>query len=392
MEVIMACGFSGSNGGITDKSYSLKEIIMAVGFSGSNGGITGNGSQINGNELMLLKAAPKQFITRANFPMEVSYFINNICNLQCKHCYVGLKNAKGSLSVTEWQSVFADCISMGALTFGNVGKEPTLSWSSTLALLQWFKEQKVSVPRLRYGIVTNATKLDKRMVSSLADVDPTYVDVSLDGTEILHDYIRGNGAYRATFANLTNFPEELKRRVFISFTANSMNLGSFAEMVDELYQIGIRNFLISPYVSTQVGMNENWRSLIIDDSTIASFAERMLAGGHVDWAKYDDLQIYFKSDYATSRGVMNRLEEWRIIKPSELLIDEYGVIFNKYEIGSNIVYFNYIPFDDTFVRSVRISHDGFVSSCYAMFTDDETYRKLAIGNVRKKSMREILGK
>lgn len=323
--------------------------------------------------------------------MEVSYFINNSCNLQCKHCYIGLESDSNCLSADEWQKVFIDCIALGALTFGNVGKEPTLAWKKTLKILRFFKEQRALVPRLRYGIVTNGVTLSGKKIDELAEANPTYIDMSFDGTETVHDSIRGNGMYRRTFENLSKFPEELKQRVFVSFTANYQNLRVFADMLDDLYGIGIRNFLISPYVSTEVGTNDGWKELLVGDGLLAAFAHVLRRTDNiVQWGRYENLQLYIKSDYMTSRGLMDELVKRGSIRKDQLMIDDYGVLFNQYQFGSNSLFFNYIPFDDTFIRSVRIGHDGFVSSCHAMFFNDAKYHDLAIGNVRNIPIREIL--
>ncbi len=368
---------------------------MAVGFSGSNEGISRESAhKIFKYELLRLRASPRWVAKLLQLPLEISYFVNNECQLSCRHCYVGPKETEGSLSVGEWQEVFAECLRLGARTFGAVGKEPLLVWDKTLALLRWFKEQKETQQpldlMLRYGLVTNGIALDERKIADLAEVSPTYVDISFDGTKPLHDHLRGQGMYDRVFSNVAKFPDELKQRVFISFTANRVNNGSLSALVDELYSIGIRNFLISPYVSTRVGVNENWPDLVDDDATIALYAQRLLGGEQVDWRKYTHLRIYFKTDYTTSRGVMDELVLRGIINPGEMLIDEYGTIFNRYVFGSNEVYFNFIPFDDTLIRSVRIGHDGFVSGCHAMFFGDERYRSLASGNVRETLIGTIL--
>jgi len=60
---------------------------MAVGFSGSNGGI-----------LDRRKISEPDIVNR---PLEVSYFVNNRCNLRCNHCYVGYEEKNGELSVQD---------------------------------------------------------------------------------------------------------------------------------------------------------------------------------------------------------------------------------------------------------------------------------------------------
>lgn len=146
---------------------------MAMGFSGSNGGITANQKRISADDLQY-----GIFTLKYPYPMEVSYFINNICNLSCKHCYVVYEENKNALSVKEWQNVFDELISMGALTFGNVGKEPVLAWNETLELLLYFKEKRKSIPKLRFGFVTNATVLDRSKIEELERIQPDYIDIT----------------------------------------------------------------------------------------------------------------------------------------------------------------------------------------------------------------------
>jgi len=85
---------------------------------------------------------------------------------------------------------------------------------------------------------------------------------------------------------------------------------------------------------------------------------------------------------------MEKLAHRGIIDKHNLFIDDYGVIFNKYTFNANDVYFNYLPWDTSYVQAIRISHDGYVSNCFDMFFSD--YPERAIGNVREKSIMEIL--
>ena len=74
--------------------------------------------------------------------------------------------------------------------------------------------------------------------------------ISIDGTKSVHDCIRGIGVYDKATESIKNIATyELIQKVFISFTANKSNISTFGEMVDSLYKLGVRNFLISPYVT-----------------------------------------------------------------------------------------------------------------------------------------------
>jgi len=352
---------------------------MALGFSGSNGGITANQKRISVDDLQY-----EIFTQKYAYPMEVSYFINNVCNLRCRHCYVAYEENKNALSGEEWKSVFDELILMGALTFGNVGKEPTLSWDKTKELLLYFKEKRESIPNLRFGFVTNGTLLDTPKVEDLERIQPDYIDVSLDGTKDAHDYIRGAGNYERTMNNLKVMSRYTAiEKVFISFTANRSNMSTIGELVDTLYNLGVKKILISPYVT-----RDKTDALYLSDEGIIKWVGKLLAGNVIDFSKYQGLNIYVKNDYTTTSVLMEKLAHRGIIDKRNLFVDDYGVIFNKYTFNNNDVYFNYLPWDDFLVRAIRISHDGYVSNCFDMFFPE--YPERAIGNVRAHSIREVL--
>jgi sulfatase maturation enzyme AslB (radical SAM superfamily) len=352
---------------------------MALAWSGSNGGITANHKRIAASDLHY-----EIFTQKHPYSMEISYFINNICNLGCRHCYVGYEENKNALSVDEWKSVFDELISIGALTFGNVGKEPVLAWNETRELLLYFKKKRQSIPKLRFGFVTNATLLDRSKIEELERIRPDYIDISLDGTKDAHDYIRGAGNYDRTMKNLKLMSEyEVIEKVFISFTANKFNIATIEELADSLYNMGVKKMLISPYIT-----RDRHNRLYLSNEEIIKWVEELLAGNVINFTKYQGLNIYIKNDYSTTLNLMEKLVNRGIIDKNNLLVDDYGVIFNKYMFNENDLYFNYLPWDDFFVRAIRISHDGYVSNCFDMFFSE--YPERAIGNVREKSIREIL--
>lgn len=345
---------------------------MAIGLSGSNGGIS---RDTNTN----LK------VDLLNRPLEVSYFVNNICNLACKHCYVGYEEKVGDLSTEEWKDTFDKLIRRGALTFGNVGKEPLLSSKKTLALLKHLKQRRDENPRIRFGLVTNGTLLDGDVVKEIREISPDYIDVSLDGTRAEHDYIRGKGNFERTMRNLRELPSSLKEKVFISYTLMSHNQDSFENLVSELAYDGFRRFLVSPFVSTPSSNGE----LVVANKEIADFYQRILDGNEVDFGCLEGVEILLKIDYDSQKPLMDRLVNQGAIDVNNLLVDSYGVLFNEYsQSNDSRVVINYMPFSDTLSRAIRISHDGYVSGCLEMFHKD--YQMRAKGNIKEKRIEELL--
>lgn len=68
-------------------------------ISGSNGGISKNYSKID-------KVSIFNSTSTERLPKIVSFFVNNRCQLNCRHCYVSYKDDMYSLSVKEWERVF----------------------------------------------------------------------------------------------------------------------------------------------------------------------------------------------------------------------------------------------------------------------------------------------
>jgi MoaA/NifB/PqqE/SkfB family radical SAM enzyme len=257
---------------------------MALGISGSNGGITNIPKNITSLDLQ----NNNQHIN----PFEISYFVNNICNLECRHCYVGYSKSTDSLSLQEWTSTFDELISLGARTFGNVGKEPLLNWEKTKPLLEYMKLKKPRYPDLRFGFVTNGVLLDDMKIAELDAIMPDYIDISLDGNNKVHDFIRGEGTYEALMLNLHKLSRyaALREKVFISFTLNRMNASCIDEVIRTVYEMGYKNLLISPYVT----LDTNDMLYISDDRIIAS-VNRLLKGELIDFSEYAGLNIYIKT-------------------------------------------------------------------------------------------------
>ncbi len=345
---------------------------MAIGLSGSNGGIGPAVRCVRPDEIT------ERFYDR--IPLEISYFINNVCNLNCAHCYVNYEKHSGGLSAEKWKGLFSELIGIGARTFGNVGMEPLLSWRKTREIMLFLRDQKTKIPDLRFGLVTNGTLMDNEIVNEMAEISPDYIDVSIDGNEATHDAIRGEGMFEKTMMNLETLTDSLKKKVFISFTLNQITAPGMEAIVPQLAKLGIRHFLISPYATVQ---NVQYDHLWMPAEEMAQLVSRMTENLNVPGTS-----IYVKSDYDTSRDFMEALVDLGLIDLKNLSVDKYGVVFSLHEKGGQKFYFNWLGVRTTFIKDVRISHDGFVSGCLDMFFKDYPHR--AIGNVSNVSTTETL--
>jgi len=127
-----------------------------------------------------------------NPPMVVGYEVTHACNLRCRHCY----NASGmrgphELTTEEGKAVIDQIHDAGCsyIIFG--GGEPFTR--PDLFELMGYAYGK----GIRLSISTNATLIDKEGARALSDLEVYNVQIGMDGTESVHDTIRGKtGAWK----------------------------------------------------------------------------------------------------------------------------------------------------------------------------------------------------
>jgi MoaA/NifB/PqqE/SkfB family radical SAM enzyme len=162
-------------------------------------------------------------------PMYGSVDVNNVCNLHCTHCYWWLnrKEEEQDMSVEDWQRIIREKFNKQHILLTTlVGGEPTLRPD----IIEVFCKE---MPR-RVCVVTNAT-FPLRRYEGLY-----FYWVSLDGTEKVHDSIRGKGAYDKTKKNILDYiagPDRNGRpawkNIWISMTINSLNYATVEDLIEE---------------------------------------------------------------------------------------------------------------------------------------------------------------
>jgi MoaA/NifB/PqqE/SkfB family radical SAM enzyme len=155
--------------------------------------------------------------------------IINICNLHCTHCYWWLnrKDNDQDLSAERWREIIKRTFKKhGIYIVTLVGGEPTMRPD----IIQVFCEE---MPR-RVCVVTNGTYPLKRFEKLY------FYWISLDGTETVHNSIRGNGAYAKTKQNILDYTKGPDRHgkpawkdIWITMTINSVNYNTITDLVEE---------------------------------------------------------------------------------------------------------------------------------------------------------------
>lgn len=306
----------------------------------------------------------------------VSLFVNNDCNLKCKHCYVGYKSNKSDyLTVKEWVNVLEEAISkLGAIHISIAGKEPLLSFDKTEEIFDYLSAKIKTVDNFRFGLVTNGILINERVKRCFKRTKPSFIDVSIDGTENIHDIIRGGGTFKKAVEGAKKLLEN-GVNVIISHTLNSLNVDFFYDFYRAMEKEGLKKINISPYFYPAHCVKD----LSVESDNYANIVKETI----LKWNNKDDIQLIFRFDH-THLPIIKRLIKDNIINLNLMKKDKCGNVY--VQLGP--VFISFVPFPIEVWNTIRISAEGFVSGCREM--SSANYNDLAIGHVKEQKLSDII--
>lgn len=151
------------------------------------------------------------------------------CNLKCVHCYAQAVDPIGrdQMTTDQGKAMIDDLAAYGAPVLLFSGGEPMVR--RDLPELAGYATQK----GMRAVISTNGTLITKEKAKALKDVNLSYVGISLDGGEEVHDRFRGlPHAFQRALTGLENCQAE-GLKVGLRFTINKRNVNE----VPKLFQL-----------------------------------------------------------------------------------------------------------------------------------------------------------
>lgn len=227
---------------------------MPTAMAGSRGGLVRGALGLEGPEFIrrLLQGdvALEELHERLSSypcPQNVSLVVNNACNLQCRHCYLQVKELTGRpLTDDEWKLLIDSIMTVGPELICLSGKEVFLG-TTGINLLEYLGDlNRSSAAACRIGVITNGT-LVQRHRDSIERAQPSYFDISLDGVEKDHDAIRGQGAFAAAIPNIDWGVQTFGNQFFVSLTLQKQNFQHLGAAVSFLAQRGVQNIACGFY-------------------------------------------------------------------------------------------------------------------------------------------------
>ncbi|KUJ96683.1 MAG: Fe-coproporphyrin synthase [Desulfonauticus sp.] len=151
------------------------------------------------------------------------------CNLRCVHCYAQAVSEEGvdEISTTRAKEIIDDLASYGAPVLLFSGGEPLVR--KDLVELAHYAVSK----GMRAVISTNGTLITREKAKELKEVGLSYVGISLDGGEEVHDRFRKvPGSFQKAMEGVENCQKE-GLKVGLRFTINKRNV----EEVPKIFKI-----------------------------------------------------------------------------------------------------------------------------------------------------------
>lgn len=161
----------------------------------------------------------KTLIFNERKPLLVSWELTRRCNLRCKYCNAWQK-APPELDTSQILNIINRLFGLGTRMIRFTGGEPLLR-DDIGEIIYYTRKKGIFVT-----LATNGIMLSHR-ISQIKNIDG--INISLDGTESVHDAIRGRGAYKGALAALS-IAKRKNIPVTLVTTLNSLNLFSLGHL------------------------------------------------------------------------------------------------------------------------------------------------------------------
>jgi MoaA/NifB/PqqE/SkfB family radical SAM enzyme len=154
-------------------------------------------------------------------PKQIVFFVTNRCNARCPHCFYwkSMQEPEGEMSLEEISKINFEGVKSIAVT----GGEPTVrsDFAEICALLG---------KRTKYLTVNSNGLLPAKLRPVLMANRDITLQLSIDGTEEVHDGIRGKGTFKTLMSTL-EMARELDVKTVIVTTVSKKNAEGLEDLV-----------------------------------------------------------------------------------------------------------------------------------------------------------------
>lgn len=190
-------------------------------------------------------------MTTINFG--VQWHITDICNLRCKHCY--REEQQKDLSLAENIKIFENFSRLPKKLWKKIDISLTggeaLLYPYIKELAEYLRSNEV-VDELH--LMTNGTIYSPEIVAFLHKYNIPAIQISIDGNQESHDFIRGKGNFAKSIENIKRFIEN-GITIQVHLVLNKNNIKDVFSLIKLLDSIGVSTFLATHLVPIGEGAN-----------------------------------------------------------------------------------------------------------------------------------------
>ena len=288
------------------------------------------------------------------------------CNLSCQHCYVSAGGLQEPVMSPREYLEALDCLVESPIFQKRVdvvfpGMEPLLPKNRV-----WFRalaERAVAHNLGSVGVTTNGTLLNKEQCEYLSDLakkmnHPFTVNVSLDGTEKVHDQQRGApGLWRKTTKGIERLSDTSSCNVVTNTTITSINRDLLPEIAHVSHDMGARIAAFHPFECAN-----NSRLQVGDRDVVVERIMDLIEA----FVRDEGLKHIVLEFEASNAVVFFALFERGVFRDWELIEDDAGFMFLRLLSGQRQILVSLMFYPHHFIRTMRMLHNGGFASCRSM--------------------------
>lgn len=297
------------------------------------------------NDTFEIKQKLRQ-VYESNLPELGAIIFTSTCQCNCQHCIYHIDYSKfnACLSSDQWKRIIRNIYDdLRIKTFIHNGRSID---GTGINVLKWMRQE---FPDVQIGLIDNGMSLIPYF-DELHDIQPDWIDISVDGMEKEHDFQRNRaGLFKETFKTISRLlQEDMAPKINILSCLTTINKDSVINLIEFMNQNGFKNFFISP-ISTfkDCGPSEKLRVTGIDlvkfirnlYSSLDKFKDTWVEFNIFDAEYMKDIKVFYP-------------ELWHNLDTKQKHLS-YGM-----HQGDNELYVNYHPLSLNGIREFIINSNG----------------------------------
>ena len=203
-------------------------------------------------------------------PLWVDVAVTNRCHLSCEYCYGDYHHRKddiGQFRLEQLHTILDDAAALGTKVACLTGGEPMLHKSITQII------ERAASHNITVGMVTSGFRIRER-VTELAAL--SWIVISLDGPEPVHDLNRGTGSFAVAMGALEAVARQGISRV-IKAVLNRRNKDQLPWLLDTAARLGARLEVVMSYAPQSDRQLRIHGDMTLDAQERQILAEALLA-------------------------------------------------------------------------------------------------------------------